>query len=153
MLDKNTVIEFLKSFDASSAREFRLEDGPKRLFISKHGGTLGAGSEAGAGAPDPGVEAASTQIAPAQAAPAETDPGEVITSPVVATFYPAPGPDAPPFVRPGDRVRAGAPLCVLEAMKMMNQMEAEFDCEILEVLAGAGEIVEFGEGLFRVRRT
>jgi acetyl-CoA carboxylase biotin carboxyl carrier protein len=78
--------------------------------------------------------------------------GEVITSPIVATFYAAPGPDAPPFVRAGSRVKAGETLCILEAMKMMNHLEAEFDCEILSAEASGGELVEYGQVLFKVKR-
>jgi acetyl-CoA carboxylase biotin carboxyl carrier protein len=78
--------------------------------------------------------------------------GETITSPIVATFYAAPGPDAPPFVTAGKKVKAGETLCILEAMKMMNHLEAEFDCEILAVKAGSGELVEYGQVLFEVKR-
>jgi acetyl-CoA carboxylase biotin carboxyl carrier protein len=78
--------------------------------------------------------------------------GEVITSPIVGTFYPAPGPDAPAFVRPGSKIKTGDTLCILEAMKMMNQLEAEFDCEIIAVRAASGDLVEFGQPLFEVKR-
>jgi acetyl-CoA carboxylase biotin carboxyl carrier protein len=78
--------------------------------------------------------------------------GETITSPIVATFYAAPGPDTPPFVTVGKKVKAGETLCILEAMKMMNHLEAEFDCEILAVKAGSGDLVEYGQVLFEVKR-
>jgi acetyl-CoA carboxylase biotin carboxyl carrier protein len=71
---------------------------------------------------------------------------------MVAVFYPSPTPDAPPFVRPGSKVKAGDTLCILEAMKMMNRLEAEFDCEVLSVKAAGGELVEFGQDLFEVKR-
>jgi acetyl-CoA carboxylase biotin carboxyl carrier protein len=70
----------------------------------------------------------------------------------VATFYAAPGPDAPAFVRPGSVVKAGDTLWILEAMKMMNHLEAEFDCEILSVKAANGDLVEYGQTLFEVKR-
>jgi len=78
--------------------------------------------------------------------------GEKIKSPIVATFYSSPKPDAPPFVKAGVKVKAGQTLCILEAMKMMNHLEAEFDCEIIEVLAASGELVEFGQELFTVKK-
>jgi acetyl-CoA carboxylase biotin carboxyl carrier protein len=78
--------------------------------------------------------------------------GELITSPIVATFYAASGPDAPPFVEKGGRVKAGETLCILEAMKMMNHLEAEFDCEILSIKAASGDLVEYGQALFEVKR-
>jgi acetyl-CoA carboxylase biotin carboxyl carrier protein len=76
----------------------------------------------------------------------------VITSPIVAAFYASPGPDSPAFVTTGSRVKAGDSLCILEAMKMMNHLEAEFDCEILAVKAANGDMVEYGQPLFEVKR-
>jgi acetyl-CoA carboxylase biotin carboxyl carrier protein len=77
---------------------------------------------------------------------------ETITSPIVGTFYAAPGPDAPAFVKAGSKVTAGDTLCILEAMKMMNRLEAEFDCEILSVKAASGDLVEYNQVLFEVKR-
>ena len=77
---------------------------------------------------------------------------ETIKSPIVATFYAAPGPDAPPFAKPGSKIKAGQTLCILEAMKMMNRLEAEFDCEIIEVHVSNGEMVEYGQELYTVKR-
>jgi acetyl-CoA carboxylase biotin carboxyl carrier protein len=102
-----------------------------------------------------------TQKAPALEAPKEqsqTTPttssteGVLITSPMVGTFYVAPSPDSPPFVRVGDNVKKGDTLCILEAMKIMNELEAEFDCKILEVLVEDGEPVEYDKPLFRVEK-
>jgi acetyl-CoA carboxylase biotin carboxyl carrier protein len=78
--------------------------------------------------------------------------GETIVSPIVAVFYPSPDPGAPPFVNPGSRVKTGDTLCILEAMKMMNHLEAEFDCEIVAVLPSGGDMVEYGQPLFEVKR-
>jgi acetyl-CoA carboxylase biotin carboxyl carrier protein len=78
--------------------------------------------------------------------------GTVITSPMVGTFYIAPSPDSPPFIKVGDSVRQGTTLCILEAMKIMNELEAEFDCKILEVLVQDGEPVEYDKPLFRVEK-
>lgn len=78
--------------------------------------------------------------------------GELITSPMVGTFYAAPSPDSPPFVKVGDTVRKGQTLCILEAMKIMNELEAEYDCKILEILVEDGEPVEYDKPLFRVEK-
>ncbi len=75
---------------------------------------------------------------------------EIITSPIVGTFYRAPAPDAPPFVEENQVVKRGDILCIVEAMKLMNQIEAEFDCKIVEVLRENGEMVEYGTPLFKV---
>lgn len=77
---------------------------------------------------------------------------EVITSPIVGTFYLTPAPDAPPYVRVGNRVETGSVLCTIEAMKLMNQLEADFACEIVEILAKPEQMVEFGQPLFKVKR-
>ena len=77
---------------------------------------------------------------------------EYIKSPMVGTFYEAPSPDSPPYARVGDKVRAGQVVCIVEAMKIMNEIQAEFDCEILEVLVENGQAVEFDTPLFKVKR-
>jgi len=90
---------------------------------------------------------------PAQAAISRTTSGtEIITAPLVGTFYRAPTPDAAPFVEKGDRVKKGQTLCILEAMKLMNEFQAEYDLEIAAVLAENATMVEFGTPLFEVRR-
>lgn len=87
------------------------------------------------------------------AAPAGPPPGtEVFKSPIVGTFYRSPSPDAEPFVTPGKAFATGAVLCIIEAMKVMNEIRAEFAGEVVEVLAENGEPVEFGQPLFLVKR-
>jgi acetyl-CoA carboxylase biotin carboxyl carrier protein len=93
------------------------------------------------------AHAQSTAVDPKQA------PGtELICSPLVGTFYRSAAPDAPPFVEKGDTVKKGGPLCILEAMKLMNEYQAEFDMEIVSILVDNGKMVEFGAPLFEVRR-
>jgi acetyl-CoA carboxylase biotin carboxyl carrier protein len=74
-----------------------------------------------------------------------------LTSPIVGTFYRQPSQAAPPFVEPGSKVKKGQVLCIIEAMKLMNEIEAEMDAEVVEILAANGQPVEFGEILFRLR--
>lgn len=76
----------------------------------------------------------------------------IVTSPIVGTFYLTPAPDAPPYVHEGDKVEKGDVLCTIEAMKLMNQLQADFPCEIVSVLAKPEHMVEFGQPLFSVRR-
>lgn len=100
--------------------------------------------------------AAPAAAAPAAGVPAPTpepEPeGDFITSPFVGTFYRAPQPDAQPFVDVGARVETGTPVCVVEAMKLFNEIEAEFACVVEEVLVENAQAVEFGTKLFRVRK-
>ena len=99
------------------------------------------------GAAAPPVEAAAA--APADPAPAGREPvATVVEAPVVGTFYRAGAPDAAPFVEVGDRVEPGDVLCVIEAMKLMNDIKAEFAGEVVEVLAENGQAVEYGQPLF-----
>jgi len=78
--------------------------------------------------------------------------GEIITSPMVGTFYTAPSPDSAAYAKAGDVIRKGQPLAIIEAMKIMNEIEAEFDCKILEVCATDGQPVEYDMPLFRVEK-
>ena len=77
---------------------------------------------------------------------------EVITSPIVGTFYLTPAPDAPPYVKVGSKVPKNQVICTIEAMKLMNQLETEFPCEIVEILVQPETLVEFCQPLFKVRR-
>lgn len=77
---------------------------------------------------------------------------EVIASPIVGTFYEAMSPDDEPFVSVGQKVSKGEVVCIVEAMKLMNEISVEFDCEIVSVLGENGKMVQYGEPLFKVRR-
>jgi acetyl-CoA carboxylase biotin carboxyl carrier protein len=78
--------------------------------------------------------------------------GETITSPMVGTYYASPSPDSPVFVKVGDKVSKGDVLCILEAMKIMNELEAEYDCKILDILVKDGDVVEYDMPLFVVEK-
>jgi acetyl-CoA carboxylase biotin carboxyl carrier protein len=82
--------------------------------------------------------------------PAES--GVLLTSPFVGTFYRAPAPEAPPFAEAGQSVRKGQVVCIVEAMKLMNEIESEFDGKILEILVKNAEHVEYGQSLFRIEK-
>jgi len=75
-----------------------------------------------------------------------------VNSPIVGTFYAASSPEAAPFVSPGSKIKKGDTLCIVEAMKLMNEIEAEEDMEILEILVQNGQMVEFGQPLFAIRK-
>ncbi|WP_157244705.1 acetyl-CoA carboxylase biotin carboxyl carrier protein [Nonomuraea typhae] len=90
--------------------------------------------------------------APPAGQPVAEDPGlAVVTAPLVGTFYLAPEPGAPPFVRAGDRVEAGQTIGIVEAMKLMNPVAADCSGEVVEVVAGDAEPVEYGQELMRIR--
>jgi acetyl-CoA carboxylase biotin carboxyl carrier protein len=98
------------------------------------------------------IPAAAAPAAPAAKAPekAPEKPGHVVSSPFVGTFYRAPSPDSPPFADVGSVVKKGQVLCIVEAMKLMNEIEAEVDGKIAEIYVLNATPVEFGEKLFRI---
>lgn len=110
--------------------------------------------------PQVAVQAASVvQAAPApQSAPAQTAPtaapvadsGKTINAPIVGVFYAAPSPNAQPYVSVGKQVKKGDTVCIIEAMKCMNEIQAEEDGEIAEILVKDGELVEYGQPLFKI---
>ena len=79
------------------------------------------------------------------------EPDAVVTAPLVGTFYSAPSEDAEPFVKVGDPVKKGQVVGIVEAMKLMNEIESEVSGEVIEILVKNGEAVEFGQPLFKVR--
>jgi acetyl-CoA carboxylase biotin carboxyl carrier protein len=126
----------------------RVEGAPARLVVGQvQAPTLApatAGSEVAAPAPAAGAEAG-------QAGPQEEDL-HFVSSPIVGTFYRAPNPDADPYVRVGDFVEQGKTLCIVEAMKLMNEIEADASGTIVKVLPENAQPVEYGEHLFAIRR-
>lgn len=80
----------------------------------------------------------------------EVKEGRYITSPIVGTFYSSPSPDSDDFVSKGDKVSKGDVLCIIESMKLMNEIESDFGGEIAEILVKDGEVVEYGQNLFRI---
>jgi acetyl-CoA carboxylase biotin carboxyl carrier protein len=106
------------------------------------------------------MPAAAAQLAPAAAPPitaaeitAQAKNLIEIKSPMVGTFYRAPAPDADPYVQIGSAVGKGQVLCIIEAMKLMNEIEAEFSCRIVEILVDNGQPVEYNQPLFRAEKT
>ena len=99
-------------------------------------------------APAPAAPAASPAAAPAAEAPAPAVEGHAVKSPMVGTFYRSPTPGAEPFVKIGDSVKEGQPLCIIEAMKLLNEIEADKSGVIKEILCENGQGVEYGQSLF-----
>jgi acetyl-CoA carboxylase biotin carboxyl carrier protein len=128
------------------------------LEIERNGVSVAIRRGRVAAAPPPsfvGSPMASTPSAPAApaaapAAPASEEGVVYVTSPLVGTFYRSPNPDSPPFADVGTKIRPGQRLCIVEAMKLMNEIEAEIEGTILEVLVENGKPVEYGQKLFKV---
>jgi acetyl-CoA carboxylase biotin carboxyl carrier protein len=128
------------------------QKGPEKVVIRRGGAAPGPVAPVVAVAPPPTPlpAAAPAPVAAAAPAKAEAKPGVMVSSPFVGTFYRAPSPDAPPFVDVGAKVKKGQTLCIVEAMKLMNEIESEVDGIVAEILVQNATPVEFGEPLFRI---
>lgn len=135
------IFELMSRFDQSSITAFKLTTKDVTLELSKGVGVPAAP----AAGPAPAVPAPSVAAAPAQ------PEGPCITAPLVGTFYAASAPDAAPFVKVGDKVKKGQTVCLMEAMKMMNEVQAPCDCVIEAILQEDGALVSFGDPLIRYR--
>lgn len=140
-----TLIELLEASDLS---EIEINEGEDSIRLSRVSSMVAAAPVAAAPVALATAPAAAPSAAPAAEAPAAVAAGHVVESPTVGTFYARPSPDADAFVNVGDTVVVGATLCVVEAMKTFNEIQADKAGKIVEVLKTDGEPVEFGEALF-----
>ena len=136
----------MQQFEGTALTRLEYEEHGTRVVLQKGEATTGTAAPAAPAS----VPAAAPPPPPPQAQTAAAA-GSLITAPLVGTFYAAPAPGAAPFAAPGTAVKKGDTVCVLEAMKMMNDVPAPFDCVIEEVLLNDGALAGFGDGLFRVR--
>lgn len=149
--DHQQLRDLLDQLSKSDIQEFRLEAEDFRLEVRRN---LPALVTAPAPVAAPVAAASAAAAAPAPPPPATVaSRGDLqsITAPMVGTFYRSPAPDEPPFVDLGTRIRAGQTVCILEAMKLMNELESEVSGEVVEILVENGTPVEFGQVLMRIR--
>lgn len=159
-MKKSEIVELIEKLDDSSLAEMYIKDGEFELSLKK---------ASAAAQPTVAQPAAAAPLSvPGQAemaqGPGQTSVGsdygseapekdiEVITAPIVGTFYRSPSPDSPSYVEAGDEVKPGDTLCIIEAMKVMNELEAEFDCRIKSVLVENQQMVEYGTPLFEIEK-
>jgi acetyl-CoA carboxylase biotin carboxyl carrier protein len=161
-LDLKELKEILQILEEKEITEFELEEEGMKLRIRKSGSGNHASAPAAMAPLIPTVPpAVSTPVAPppavpvaAEAAPAEADEAAgqtVVKSPIVGTFFRSPDPNSAPFVDVGDRVRVGQVLCIIEAMKLMNEIEAEVAGEVVKVHRESGQPIQYGDALFTIR--
>ena len=144
-MDLEKIESLVKMIENSSLTQFTLKEGELKITMSKldH---------------PPVVAPGAVPVAPvmmeqaAEEEKKEEDDKLFITSPIVGTFYSAPSPDAPAFVKVGDAVKNGKTVCIMEATKLMNEIQSGFDCEIEAVLVSNEQKVEYGQPLFRVKK-
>ncbi|GMG79229.1 acetyl-CoA carboxylase [Bacillus safensis] len=158
MLKIEEIHELIKLIDDSTIDEFTYENEGAKIKLKKNKEVV---QQVAAPAPVAPVQAAPAQQAPKAQAPAQTEaPAQEaaasenlhkITSPMVGTFYASSSPEADPYVTAGSKVKENTVVCIVEAMKLFNEIEAEVKGEIVEVLAENGQLVEFGQPLFLVK--
>jgi acetyl-CoA carboxylase biotin carboxyl carrier protein len=166
-LDVESLRQIVEILEASEVTRLVWQRGEERLFIRR--GPAPVPTIVHAAPVTPSVSPAPVMAAPVAAAPAVAAPaaapvaaaaaapaaaaerpGHVVTSPFVGTFYRTPAPDQPPFVDVGSVVKKGQVLCIIEAMKLMNEIEADVAGKVAEILVENGQPVEFGQALFRI---
>ena len=150
------LIEFLIEKDIA---EFELERGDVKVKIKRAGQQTVVQTRAelpyvAVTVPQPGAPAVVAPSAPPPVAPPEPVPEEIlhiVKSPIVGTLYEAPSPGAPPFVKVGDMVEIGQVLCIVEAMKLLNEIESDVAGEIVKKMGSNGQPIEYGQELFAIR--
>ena len=152
-MDIRKIKKLIEMLETSGIAELEITEGEESVRISRYGQTppmpaIPYPPQAYNLAPPPAAAPAAAEAAPA-GKPAPD--GKIIRSPMVGTFYNAPAPDADPFVKLGDDIKAGDTVCIIEAMKMFNRIEADFGGKIVEILVENGQPVEYDEPLFVVK--
>ena len=155
-LDHDQLHRLLEVLSDSDIQEFRLEGDDFRLEVRRNMPTVAvAAAPAAAVVPAPAPlqvsHEATAPSTPPPAVPASRSDLVDVTAPMVGTFYRAPAPGEAPFVEVGTRIGVGQTICILEAMKLMNELEAESAGEVVEILVDNGTPVEFGQVLMRVK--
>ena len=159
-MNQKEIKELIELLVEKDITEFELERGDMKVHV-KRGGSAVPVVQVAPPPPSPGGHAAAppapTGASPAAAAPAEEGTSEadlhVVKSPIVGTYYEAPSPGTPPFVKVGDTVKEGQVLCIIEAMKLMNEIEAEVSGVIAKIFVPNGGPVEYGMPLFGIRKS
>jgi acetyl-CoA carboxylase biotin carboxyl carrier protein len=155
-MNQKQIFELMEKFEDSRLTELNIESEGFTITLKSESAPMAVPMTSYApavaavpNAPQTGVPVQSAE--PDIVVPTQPDT-EIITSPIVGTFYRSPAPDAPAYVDEGSKVVAGDSICIIEAMKIMNKLEADFSCEIVKILAESGQMVEYGAPLFEVKR-
>lgn len=143
------IIELMKAVSDNGLTAFELEQGDVKLTMKREKRVFAAGMAGSGAAVQQLPEAEPAGEEPARKS-ADSVSGNVITCPLVGTFYASPAPDAENFVKVGDRVKKGQVVGIVEAMKLMNEIESEFDGVVEEILVSNEDAVEYGQPLFKI---
>jgi len=153
-MDFKDIKELIRVFDKSELNKLKVKEGEFEISMQRgfeSGITTVTTSAPMVQAAVSAPVAATSSVATVESTPSAKS-GDVINSPMIGTYYSSPSPESPSFVSVGSTVKKGQTLCILEAMKIMNEVEAEFDCKILEILVKDGSPVEFDMPIFVVEK-
>ena len=147
-MDIRKVKKLIELLEESGIAEIEIHEGEESVRISRDGSNPAPQTMISV----PSVDSSSsvqTQLSNTESSSDDySDEGEVVTAPMVGIFYTSPAPDQPPFVSKGQNIKTGDVLCIIEAMKIMNQIEADIDGKLIRVLVENGDPVEYGQPLF-----
>ena len=150
-MDIEKIRELVEMMDVNDLTEIKIVDGESKIELKRGSTSFVAPAPAVAAVPAPVAPVAVGQAPAAAPAPEAVDENlQEITSPIVGTFYSAPAPDAAPFVKIGDQVTPDTVVCIVEAMKVMNEVKAEISGTIKKILVENAQAVEFGQAMFLV---
>lgn len=150
-MDISDIRKLIRLIEGTDVTEIEVSEGERTVRVSRQGSVavMSAPAQQYAPAAVPAAAAATPSAAPAPASAA--DDKNIMTSPMVGTFYRAASPESDPFVSEGKQVKKGDVLCIIEAMKLMNEIEAEYDGVVEKILTENAQTVEFGQPLFAIR--
>jgi acetyl-CoA carboxylase biotin carboxyl carrier protein len=146
------IKSLIKMVTETDITEFEIESPEERIMIKRGSSTEVVHVQAPQAVAMPQAVSMAQPVSPAAVASVAVEKGEPVTSPIVGTFYHAPAPDAAPYVQVGQVVEKGQVLCIVEAMKLMNEIEAEYRCKIVKICKENAQPVEFGDPLFLVEK-
>jgi acetyl-CoA carboxylase biotin carboxyl carrier protein len=147
MMDLRKLKKLIDLVQESGIAELEITEGEEKVKIVKGGAVSGSAAPAAAALVQEAKPAASAAAAPAAEPPAGQE-GHVVKAPMVGTFYRSPSPDAKPFVEVGQTIKEGDTICIIEAMKLMNEIEADASGTVKAILVENGQPVEYGQPLF-----
>jgi acetyl-CoA carboxylase biotin carboxyl carrier protein len=150
-MDLNLIKKLIRIFDSSEITDLEIEQEGFRIKIAKKTRTFHGGSRPHVVLPPASAEEDLNEVISAKKTETKVETTHEIRSPIVGTFYRAPAPDADPYVQVGDIVTKGSVLCIVEAMKLMNEIESDVDGRIVKILVDNGKPVEFNQPLFLVQ--
>ena len=146
-MDVTKIESLARLMQETGLTALELSEGETKLKLERRQEVIAAPA---APAAVPAVAAGAQALGVTHEAPQPAKEGTLVLSPTVGVFYSAPSPDARPFVEVGDQVKKGDTLCIIEAMKLMNEIPAEVDGTVAEICVGNGQVVEFNQPLFRI---